>query len=592
MGNSGIRGSCNYITYSNHLIMNVTCTSETCDYVLNSKCVFYEGMALPYAGINTNDSLETALQKINEAIQDITVSASVEWGDITGLLGNQADLIAYFNNFTPTTRNLTINGVTYDLSADRSWTVGGGDMVLAATQTNTGAKTFENSTLLLNNPAQTFAYRFQSSAIAAQRNVTLPLLTSDDVFMFQSNNATISGLKSFVDGSLLIHNPALSFSYTLRSSAIAGNRDITLPLLTSNDTFVTANFSQALTNKSVNGVTLTTGGGTTNFLRADGTYAAPSGGGIGGSTGSTDNSILRADGTGGATLQNSGLIIDDSANLTLGSASISGNRTISAVNSTSTADLILTAENVTYINVGVATSTIIQDTDHLIYLAPYTGIGVEKRTVSANPLFSYSSAQGISGATSGQDLLLQSGGGHTSGNTNGGQLYIKAGNKNGSGLDGNIGLHTPSVSNWQGMERGMYVGNILTAPTTGLANGMALYAEDDNSSSELYVTTESGAKVNISGLLKPTTESGTSFSLSETHRNKAVKCTNAGVVTVTIPSGRPEGWNCILIAMHATGTISLTTSGTTIVGATATTTQYETLSLVHLGSEVYLSKLG
>jgi len=107
--------------------MNVTCTSETCDYVLNSKCVFYEGMALPYAGINTNDSLETALQKINEAIQDITISASVEWGDITGLLGNQADLIAYFNNFTPITRNLTINGVTYDLSADRSWTVGGGD---------------------------------------------------------------------------------------------------------------------------------------------------------------------------------------------------------------------------------------------------------------------------------------------------------------------------------------------------------------------------------------------------------------------------------------------------------------------------------
>jgi hypothetical protein len=28
----------------------------------------------------------------------------------------------------------------------------------------------------------------------------------------------------------------------------------------------------------VNGVTLTTGGGTTNFLRADGTYAAPAGG--------------------------------------------------------------------------------------------------------------------------------------------------------------------------------------------------------------------------------------------------------------------------------------------------------------------------
>jgi hypothetical protein len=34
--------------------------------------------------------------------------------------------------------------------------------------------------------------------------------------------------------------------------------------------------------------------------------------GIGGSTGATDNAILRADGTGGATLQNSGVLINDS----------------------------------------------------------------------------------------------------------------------------------------------------------------------------------------------------------------------------------------------------------------------------------------
>lgn len=44
---------------------------------------------------------------------------------------------------------------------------------------------------------------------------------------------------------------------------------VTIPTLTSSD---------ALTNKSVNGVTLTTAGGTTNFLRADWTYAAPAGG--------------------------------------------------------------------------------------------------------------------------------------------------------------------------------------------------------------------------------------------------------------------------------------------------------------------------
>jgi hypothetical protein len=41
------------------------------------------------------------------------------------------------------------------------------------------------------------------------------------------------------------------------------------------------------------------------------------GGGIGGSTGSTDNAVLRADGTGGSTVQASGVVIDDSDNLTL-----------------------------------------------------------------------------------------------------------------------------------------------------------------------------------------------------------------------------------------------------------------------------------
>lgn len=39
-------------------------------------------------------------------------------------------------------------------------------------------------------------------------------------------------------------------------------------------------------------------------------------GGIGGSTGSTANSVLRASGTGGATLQNSDVVIDDDGNMT------------------------------------------------------------------------------------------------------------------------------------------------------------------------------------------------------------------------------------------------------------------------------------
>lgn len=73
--------------------------------------------------------------------------------------------------------------------------------------------------------------------------------------------------------------------------------------------------TQSLTNKSVNGVTLITGGSSTSYLSADGTYSTPAGS-IGGSTGSTDNRILRADGTGGSTVQASSVTIDDSGNFT------------------------------------------------------------------------------------------------------------------------------------------------------------------------------------------------------------------------------------------------------------------------------------
>ena len=51
------------------------------------------------------------------------------WGTITGNILNQTDLIDYITNhsgtgYVPDTRNITINGSTYDLSADRTWNVG------------------------------------------------------------------------------------------------------------------------------------------------------------------------------------------------------------------------------------------------------------------------------------------------------------------------------------------------------------------------------------------------------------------------------------------------------------------------------------
>lgn len=89
-------------------------------------------------------------------------------------------------------------------------------------------------------------------------------------------------------------------------------------------TVADARIAAALTGKSVNGVTLVTGGTATLYLSQDGTYSTPAGG-IAGSTGSVDNSVLRADGTGGATLQSSAIVIGDAATSASNSVTISVN---------------------------------------------------------------------------------------------------------------------------------------------------------------------------------------------------------------------------------------------------------------------------
>jgi hypothetical protein len=51
--------------------MDVSCSAEPCPVILNATCVFYEGENLIYTGINTNDSLQTALQKIDAKFGDV-----------------------------------------------------------------------------------------------------------------------------------------------------------------------------------------------------------------------------------------------------------------------------------------------------------------------------------------------------------------------------------------------------------------------------------------------------------------------------------------------------------------------------------------
>jgi len=88
--------------------------------------------------------------------------------------------------------------------------------------------------------------------------------TRTDASVDLTYNFVWTGTHSFQSSKLSIYNPAVTHVYTLVGSAIAADRNITLPLLTGNDTMVTAAFTQTLTNKTL-------GSGTKVLLGSDAT---------------------------------------------------------------------------------------------------------------------------------------------------------------------------------------------------------------------------------------------------------------------------------------------------------------------------------
>ena len=77
---------------------------------------------------------------------------------------------------------------------------------------------------------------------------------------------TYDGTQTFLSSGLELNNPANTFQYIFAGAAILADRTVTMPLLASNDTFVTQAFTQTLTNKTISGasntitnVSLTTG---------------------------------------------------------------------------------------------------------------------------------------------------------------------------------------------------------------------------------------------------------------------------------------------------------------------------------------------
>ena len=88
--------------------------------------------------------------------------------------------------------------------------------------------------------------------------------------------------------------------------------------------------------------------------------------------------------------------------------------------------------------------------------------------------FSIYASRGIATRTKGNDLRLYAGLAYATGN-DGGNTLIKGGNGIDAGADGNIALGTTSVTAFQAMENGIFIADVITAPTGNPTAGGFLY---------------------------------------------------------------------------------------------------------------------
>jgi hypothetical protein len=92
------------------------------------------------------------------AYVEISASQATAWGTITGTLSAQTDLNTALSGKVPTTRTLTINGTTQDLSADRTFTISTGITIgtTAITSGTVGRVLFEGTGNVVQESANLF----------------------------------------------------------------------------------------------------------------------------------------------------------------------------------------------------------------------------------------------------------------------------------------------------------------------------------------------------------------------------------------------------------------------------------------------------
>lgn len=170
--------------------------------------------------------------------------------------------VVYFDSQTSpvitTNEGSSVAGVNRELQLNNAGVFGGAGITNNGTGTTTlgtasgtqNLRSFGNALNISSQGGTTTVGDLASSVVIGNGSNNINL-TGSAINVSPSTVALYTGNNSFNSGSLQIKNPAETFTYSVIGSAIAANRNITLPLLTADDTYAFAAFAQTLTNKTL-----------------------------------------------------------------------------------------------------------------------------------------------------------------------------------------------------------------------------------------------------------------------------------------------------------------------------------------------------
>lgn len=119
---------------------------------------------------------------------------------------------------------------------------------------------FRTDKFRIKSPTTGFNYIFRSQNITKDIILSLPLTETDGVLSLAGTNAINdwgTNLQTFRHQNLKIMNPLNTFGYLFNTSAITAPINISLPQLSSDDTFAFVNAAQVLNNKTLASPTIT-----------------------------------------------------------------------------------------------------------------------------------------------------------------------------------------------------------------------------------------------------------------------------------------------------------------------------------------------